>query len=80
MATVLQKEQQTYERELPKLLAQEGKYALIHEEEVAGVFDSYADALQAGYEKFGLQPFLVKQIEAVERVHCFTREVLGCHT
>jgi hypothetical protein len=77
----LEKELQTYRRELPKLLGQEGKYALVQGDALAGVWDTYEDAIQAGYDKFGLKPFLVKQILAVEQVHSITRNVtFPCHT
>jgi hypothetical protein len=72
----LERELRTYTEKLPELLAQEGKYVLIHQDEVAGTFDTFADAVQAGYERFDLdQPFLVKEITAVEPVHFigFTR-------
>lgn len=67
--TALEKELQTYREKLPSLLSQEGKFALIHEDEVAGTFDTYTDALTEGYKLFKLEPFLVKQIQAVEQVH-----------
>lgn len=59
----------TYQEKLPELLAHEGKYVVIGKSEVAGVYDTHSDAVQAGYDRFGLEPFLVKQIQAVERVH-----------
>lgn len=71
----LERELETYQRELPNLLANEGKYVVIHDEEVLGFYGTYEDALQAGYEKYGLKPFLVKQIQAVERALFFTRDV-----
>lgn len=46
---------------------------LIKRAEVAGTFDSYQDALTAGYERFKLASFLVKQIVAVERVDILPR-------
>jgi hypothetical protein len=69
----------TYNRLLPKLLAQQGKFVLIKGSEQAGTFDSYQDALAAGYAKFQLQPFLVKQIVPAERVSYFTRDLTSCH-
>jgi hypothetical protein len=51
---------------LPRLAHEEGKFALIHHSDLAGVYETYQDALAAGYEKFGLKPFLVKQIAAAE--------------
>ena len=71
----LEKELATYKRELPKLLANTGKFVLIHEDEVAGCWETYPDALQEGYRLFGLQPFLVKQIQPVEFIHHMTRDV-----
>jgi hypothetical protein len=69
----LDQEIETYRQQLPKLLLEEGKFALIHGRELVGLFDSYQDALTAGYEKFGVQPFLVKQIKAIDQVHFISR-------
>lgn len=76
----LESEQQTYQRELPKLLASAGKYALVHGDQVAGIYDTYPDALKIGYERFGLKPFLVKRIAAFDQVNRFTRDIPVCHT
>jgi hypothetical protein len=65
----LEKELRTYRRELPHLLQQgEGKFALIHEETLDGIWDTYEDALQAGFNRYQLMPFLVKRIRAGEDV------------
>ncbi len=74
----LDQETQTYQRELSRLLQEEGKFALVHGEQVIGVYDTYEDALVAGYEKCGLRPFLVKRIQAVEQVQYFTRDPVSC--
>ncbi len=74
------KEIETYERELPDLLGDDGRFALIQGEAVAGIYDTYEDALRVGYEKFGLNPFLVKQIQPAEQVQSFTRAVEPCRT
>jgi hypothetical protein len=71
----LEKELETYKRELPGLLEKEGKFVLVHGEELVGVFDTYEDALKIGYEKFGLQSFLVKKVQADERMLYFTRDI-----
>jgi len=77
----LEKEIETYNRELPGLLAQQGKFVVIHEDKVIGVFVSYEDALKLGYEKCGLNPFLVKKIQAVEQVQFFSRDLeFSCPT
>ena len=47
----LEKEIETFNRELPGLLEQQGKFVVIHGSEVIGVFVSYEDALKVGYEK-----------------------------
>ncbi len=77
MASLTQ-ELETYLRELPKLLAQEGQFILIKGPAVVGTFDSYNDALQVGYQRFGLEPFLVKQISHTEQVCFFTRDLSLC--
>ena len=76
----LEKEQETYHRELPKLLSSAGKFVVIHDQEIAGIYDTYLDALKIGYERYGLGPFLVKQIAAVEPRHQFTRDITTCRT
>jgi hypothetical protein len=43
----LEKELETYHRELPNMLTNEGKYVLIHEDDVAGFWDTYEDRLEA---------------------------------
>ncbi len=76
----LEKELETYQRELPKLIAQEGKYVLIHGGTVAGPWDTYEDALKAGYANFSLKPFLVKKIQALEQVQFFSRDLPLCQS
>lgn len=71
----LKTELETYEENRDNLLGREGKFVLIHGKEIASVWDTYEDALQAGYQQFGMTPFLVKQIEGIERVQCFSREL-----
>ena len=76
----LEKELETYKNKLPELLAEEGKYVLIKGDEVVGTFAAYEDALKSGYERFGLEPFLVKQIHLIEQVQFVTRLLdLPCH-
>lgn len=71
----LDQEIATYNRHLPELLGQQGKFVLIKGTEIAGTFDSYQDALTAGYQRFKLDSFLVKQITAAERVAYFSRDL-----
>lgn len=75
----LEQELKTYQRELPSLLPQQGKFALIQDDRVIDVFGTYEDALKAGYKVAGLNPFMVKQIQAVEQVQFITRDIgLSC--
>lgn len=72
-------ELRVYEAKKRELLAESaGKFAVIQGTEVAGVWDTYEDALRAGYERFKLAPFLVKQITPIEPVLNFTRDLAPC--
>jgi hypothetical protein len=75
VAMALEKELETYKKKLSELEASEGKFVLIHGDEVVGIFAAYEDALREGYEKFNLTPFLVKKIQAVEQVQYVTRHI-----
>lgn len=79
--TQLETEQKTYEQNKESLVKDhDGKFVLIHEKEVDSTWDSYEDALQAGYDRFGLKPFLVKQIERIEPIHFFSRDITACQS
>lgn len=75
MSDHLKRELDTFNKLLPSLADKEGKFALVFSEELLGTYDSYADALAAGYEKAGLKPFLVKRISATESVSYFSRDL-----
>ena len=65
-AESLANELATYEWHKDELVRpHEGKFVLIHGEDIAGIWDTYQDALAAGYKQFGLEPFLVKQVLGV---------------
>jgi hypothetical protein len=72
----LEKELQTYKTKLPELKEHQGKFVLIHGDDVVDFFAAYEDALKAGYQKFKLEPFLVKQVSVVETVQHVTRPIL----
>jgi hypothetical protein len=78
VAMALEKELSVYEANLPELLANEGKYVLVSGEQISGPFDTYEDALAVGYEKYGLVPFLVKQISHFEPIYYFSRDLSAC--
>jgi hypothetical protein len=71
----LEKELATYSAHLADLKQHEGKFVLIQGDVVIDLFSSYDDALKEGYKRFGLVPFLVKQIHAVEPIYYFTRPI-----
>lgn len=71
----LEEELATYQDKLSELAAEEGKFVLIKGKELVAIFAAYEDALRAGYERFGLEPFMVKQIHAIERVQFISRFV-----
>ena len=72
MAT-LKQELATYETNLPKLAKDGGKFVLIKQNVIEGIYETYADALNAGYERFKLDRFLVKKIPAHQEAPPFFR-------
>jgi hypothetical protein len=72
----LEKELAVYHAKAAELKGHEGQFVLIHGEEVVDFFAAYEDALKAGYQKFQLEPFLVRQISAIETVQHVTRSIL----
>lgn len=74
----LEKEIETYRGKLPELKDNEGKFVLIHDETVVDIFSTYEDAIKSGYQRFGLQPFLVKQIQSTEQVQFISRFADPC--
>ena len=74
MPSTLTKELETFDEHRDELVANSaGKYVLIGGDKVVAVFESYSDALDHGYREFGLDPFLVKRIQATEHVQFVTR-------
>ncbi len=60
----------TYDRELPRLLAEgaEGRWVLIKDSAVVGTWDTFDAAIQVAYDRFGHVPFLVQQVLVQEPV------------
>jgi len=77
----LEKELETYKLKLPELRDREGKFVLIHRDQMVDVYETYVDAVKAGYEQFKLEPFLVKRIDVLEQVQYVTRllDLPTCH-
>ncbi len=74
----LEREIATYHRKLPELLADQGKFVIIHGEDIIGIFDGMEDALRAGYERFLHEPFLMRQIREEERILYTSRNLRPC--
>ena len=68
----LEKELETYNAKLPSLLGSEGKFALVSGDQLE-IFTSYEDAIQEGYRRHGLTPFMVKRIQSVQQAQLITR-------
>ena len=78
MSTLLEQELRTYEEQKDRLLGSaEGKFVLIREGSVVGIYDSKADAIAQGYQRFGNVPFLVKQILKIEVPQNLVSSLLG---
>jgi len=59
----LETELQTFDLLLPQLLeTNRGDWVLIKKTELGGLFPEQRDALNTGYEKYGLEGFLVQQV------------------
>ncbi len=75
----LENEIQYYRLHLIDMLGEdginEGKYAVIKGNDFQGAFDTYEEALDAGYGRYGLVPFLVKKIERSESILYFSRTI-----
>ena len=69
----LEKELQTYQAHLAEWKQHEGKFALIQGDNLIDFFATYEDAIKIGYDKFKLEPFLVKQVQTVAQVQFISR-------
>jgi hypothetical protein len=78
MLEMLKKELQTYEANKSELIGKsKGKFAVIKDDKVMGVFDTKIDAIRQGYERFGNVPFFVKQIVEIDIPQNFTSNLFG---
>ncbi|MBI5154107.1 hypothetical protein HZA57_02630 [Candidatus Poribacteria bacterium] len=75
---VLAAELETYRRLHATLAGSEVRWVAIAGEELIGIFETYALALQAAYSARGLEPFLIKRIEAVDSMVLVTRMIAPC--
>ena len=71
----LETELATYKARLHEWKEHEGKFVLIHGTDVVEFYSTYEDAITVGYDKFKLEPFLVKQIQTIEMIQFVSRFV-----
>ena len=53
----------------------DGEFVLIRGTAAIGFLPTYAEALETGYERYGLTPFFVRQVRHPPRPHLITRLV-----
>jgi hypothetical protein len=59
----------TYRAHLAEMAKEhEGQYVLIREGEIIGFFPDFSSAVREGNRRFGIVPFLAKEVSATERV------------
>lgn len=72
----LDRELAAFRSMLPALLPEHtGEWAVVKGDQLLGIQEFYEDALEVGYERCELPPFLVKQILATEPVLHFTHDL-----
>jgi hypothetical protein len=76
----LEREIETYHKLIPDLLQYEGKFVVIRGEELLGCYADWNEALNHGYEQYGEDAFLVRQISKTEKVLFSSRSLRPCPT
>ena len=78
----LEREWDTFLKEMPRLLdeGQRGKYVLIQGDTVLGVWDTLDEAIAAGYDRVGLDPFLAQEINDRPEPRYCSRNVTRCQS
>ncbi len=78
MVETLKDELRTFESRRDELLGTSlGRWVLIHDGDLVGAFETQADAINIGYQRFGNVPFLVKQVVPVEVPQDYVSNHLG---
>jgi hypothetical protein len=72
----LERETETYRKNLPLWREHVGKFVLIHGDDVVDFFSTYEDAIKSGYQRFGLTAFLVKQVQTIQQVQFVSRLIV----
>jgi hypothetical protein len=77
----IHQEIQTFEQHYSSIRRKVGKYVLIQGSIVVDYFDTYKEAIDAGYEMFGLQNFFVRQVRENESpinvMRCGVKKMTG---
>lgn len=73
----LQKELETYQKNKSKLVSESlNKFVLIKDDKIIDTYESHADAVKEGYQKYGDDLFLVKQILDIEpQINFFSNQL-----
>ncbi|MBI3193329.1 MAG: hypothetical protein HYZ34_02550 [Ignavibacteriae bacterium] len=75
---MLEKERKYFEIHRTEWLSQHvGKFVLVKNEELIGIFDTQQDALVDGARRFGNDSFLVRQVEESEHLVYIPALTLG---
>ena len=75
---ILHQELEFFESQRLDLMARApGKYALVKDAKLLGIFETELDAVRAGYRQVGNEPFLVKHIVEADVPLVFTTFNLG---
>jgi hypothetical protein len=73
----LKRELETYYRQLPRLLqGHEGQFVLIHGDTVDSFWPTEDAGYEAGCDRFGVDPFLVKQVLRDEPIFFSSVDIL----
>jgi hypothetical protein len=75
----LETERATYHANLLEMLPEnEDRFVVIKDQEILGAFEDYDKALEAGYERYGPVPFLVRRVQHHKPIHYFSRDPTSC--
>jgi hypothetical protein len=75
---MLDRERQYYAEHLDQWMpAHEGRFVVIRDDTLVGIFDSQDEALSAGAARFGLSPFLVRRVGQGEETVTIPALTLG---
>jgi hypothetical protein len=58
----LWREVQTLRKHIEEVLKHKDEWVLVHGDKIGGYFKSYSEGLREGYKQFGLQEFLLSEV------------------